>query len=79
MERDREVAARTQADTEFLARELASVRLALAGMATADDINSSLSRLEDALGRLTGPVDSGGAQPATASGAHHESEGDGPD
>ena len=30
IERDREVAARTQADTEFLARELAAVRLALA-------------------------------------------------
>ncbi|MGH9088386.1 MAG: DUF1003 domain-containing protein [Acidimicrobiales bacterium] len=45
-ERDRQVAARTQADTEFLARELAAVRLALAGMATADDLQASLSRIE---------------------------------
>ena len=43
--RDREVAARTQADTEFLARELAAVRLALADMITTQDLEDSLSRL----------------------------------
>ena len=46
IERDREVAARTQADAEFLARELAAVRLALAGVVTAEDLRESLSRLE---------------------------------
>ena len=45
IERDREVAARTQADTEFLARELAAVRLALADMVTTQDLEDSLSRL----------------------------------
>jgi uncharacterized membrane protein len=45
IERDREVAARTQADTEFLARELAAVRLALADVVTAEDLEGSLSRL----------------------------------
>jgi uncharacterized membrane protein len=45
IDRDREVAARTQADTEFLARELAAVRLALADMVTAQDLEDSLSRL----------------------------------
>jgi uncharacterized membrane protein len=45
IERDREVAARTQADTEFLARELASVRLALADVVTTQDLENSLSRL----------------------------------
>jgi uncharacterized membrane protein len=45
IERDREVAARTQADTEFLARELASVRLALADVVTTQDLEESLSRL----------------------------------
>jgi uncharacterized membrane protein len=49
IERDREMAARTQADAEFLARELSAVRLALAGMATADDVSSSLNRLESLL------------------------------
>jgi uncharacterized membrane protein len=46
IERDREVAARTQADTEFLARELAAVRLALADVVTTQDLDDSLSRLE---------------------------------
>jgi uncharacterized membrane protein len=45
IERDREVAARTQADTEFLARELAAVRLALADVVTTEDLEGSLSRL----------------------------------
>ncbi len=45
VDRDREVAARTQADTEFLARELAAVRLALADMVTTQDLEHSLSRL----------------------------------
>jgi uncharacterized membrane protein len=46
IERDREVAARTQADTEFLARELASVRLSLADVVTTRDLDERLSRLE---------------------------------
>jgi uncharacterized membrane protein len=45
IERDREVAARTQADTEFLARELATVRLALADVVTTQDLDDSLARL----------------------------------
>jgi uncharacterized membrane protein len=45
IERDREVAARTQADTEFLARELAAVRLALADVVTTQDLEDSLSRM----------------------------------
>jgi uncharacterized membrane protein len=45
IERDRQVAARTQADTEFLARELAAVRLALADVVTTQDLEDSLSRL----------------------------------
>ena len=45
IERDREVAARTQADTEFLARELAAVRLALSDVVTTQDLDDSLTRL----------------------------------
>src|SRR5450631_1837400 len=45
IERDREVAARTQADTEFLARELAAVRLALADVVTTGDLDDSLARI----------------------------------
>jgi uncharacterized membrane protein len=46
IERDREVAARTQSDTEFLARELAAVRLALANVVTIEDLESRLDTLE---------------------------------
>ena len=46
IERDREVAARTQADTEFLARELAAVRLALADVVTIEDLSDRLGTLE---------------------------------
>jgi len=42
---DRKVVARTQADTEFLARELASVRLALASVVTSDELNDQLEKL----------------------------------
>jgi len=45
IERDRQVAARTQADTEFLARELAAVRLALQDMVTTQDLEDSVSQL----------------------------------
>ena len=50
IERDREVAARTQADTEYLARELAAIRLAMADVVTAQDLEDSLSRLAKLLG-----------------------------
>jgi uncharacterized membrane protein len=46
IERDREVAARTQADTEFLARELSAVRLALAEVVTTRDLGDRLTELE---------------------------------
>ena len=39
------MAARTQADTEFLAREPAAVRLALADVVTTQDLEDSLSGL----------------------------------
>ena len=45
IDRDREVAARTQAATEYLARELAAVRLALADVVTTEDLDDSLARM----------------------------------
>jgi uncharacterized membrane protein len=46
IERDRDVATRTQNDTEFLARELAAVRLALADVVTTADLTDRLDHLE---------------------------------
>ncbi|MGB6581012.1 MAG: hypothetical protein WBF34_24190, partial [Streptosporangiaceae bacterium] len=47
-----------QADTEFLARELAAVRLALADMVTTQDLEDSLSRLAKLIADQ--PLPSGG-------------------
>lgn len=44
---DRRVAERTQADTEFLAREIASVRLSLSDMVTTGDLRDTLSETLD--------------------------------
>jgi uncharacterized membrane protein len=46
IERDRQVAARTQTDAEYLARELAAVRLALDAMVSREDLHDGLERLE---------------------------------
>ena len=42
---DRQFNARTQADTEFLARELASVRLVLSDMVTTEDLRDHMTEL----------------------------------
>ncbi|HEX4832210.1 MAG TPA: DUF1003 domain-containing protein [Trebonia sp.] len=49
IDRDREVAARTQADTEYLAREIASIRLALDDMVTREDLTEAIGKLEKLL------------------------------
>jgi uncharacterized membrane protein len=54
---DREVNARTQADTEYLARELSSVRLTLADVVTADDLRQAVDRMAQALGDLAQRLD----------------------
>ena len=45
-ERDRRDSSRTQADTEYLARELAAIRLALGEMPTREYLNEVLERME---------------------------------
>jgi uncharacterized membrane protein len=56
VDRDRQVAARTQADTEFLARELAAVRLALNDLVTSEDLSEQMDRLAKLLAdRPAGP------------------------
>ena len=56
-EQDREVAERTQSDTEFLAREIASVRLALADVVTGEELQDQLESLVKAIDRLTDRLD----------------------
>ena len=54
---DREVAERTQADTEFLAREIASVRLTMSDMVTGEAFDDRLDRLTDVVERLATRVE----------------------
>ena len=66
LEEDRLRAAQTKADTEFLARELAAVRIAVGDMTTRDYLRRELEDLKEALiGLETAPGD-GPAQPAGA-------------
>jgi uncharacterized membrane protein len=51
-ERDRDMNARMQADTEFLAREIASIRLALSDVVTTNDLDERFDRLNHALARV---------------------------
>ena len=55
---DREVAERTQSDTEFLAREIASVRVSLSDMVTGEDFDDRLERLTDVVETLGRQVES---------------------
>jgi uncharacterized membrane protein len=56
-EQDRSVAERTQADTEFLAREIASVRLALADVVTGEELSDQLDELAKSIERLAERLD----------------------
>ena len=54
MEEDRRRAAQQKADTEYLAREIASLRIALGEVATRDFLRSELARLADELDEAAG-------------------------
>ena len=62
LEEDRARAAQTKADTEFLARELAALRVAIGEVATRDYLRGELDRLRVDLEELT--ADRDGDQPA---------------
>jgi uncharacterized membrane protein len=56
-ENDRDVAERTQADTEFLAREIASVRLMLADVVTGEELRDQLAELSASVAALADRLD----------------------
>ena len=56
-ETDRDVAERTEAQTEFLAREIASVRLALSDMVTGESFDERLEKLTSVIEQLSVKVD----------------------
>ena len=50
---DRDVASRTQADTEYLAREIASIRLALDDVVSTADLHESLDAIRQAIENIS--------------------------
>jgi uncharacterized membrane protein len=56
LEEDRTRAERTKADTEYLARELAALRLAVGEVATRDYVRGELEKLCDRLGAAPDPA-----------------------
>lgn len=72
IERDREVTARTLADTEFLAREITSVRLAVAQLITERDLTRELGRLTAELEALRTEVARALAEQRTDTEPHQE-------
>ncbi|HEY3033700.1 MAG TPA: DUF1003 domain-containing protein, partial [Streptosporangiaceae bacterium] len=59
-EADRRTSVRTQADTEYLARELAAIRLALGEMPTREYLGEELDGLRAEVQRLRERLDAGG-------------------
>lgn len=57
LEEDRRRAQQTKADTEYLARELAALRLAVGEVATRDYLRRELEDIRDLINQLQPPVD----------------------
>jgi uncharacterized membrane protein len=51
-ERDRQINARTQADAEYLAREVASIRVGLQSVVTVEDLAQAMTDINDTLADL---------------------------
>jgi uncharacterized membrane protein len=55
---DRRVSALVQSETEYLAREMANIRILVASLPTADELTTALERMTEAIDRL-GPAPPG--------------------
>ncbi len=67
-ELDRQVADRTKSDTEFLAREIAGVRLILSDAVTGEELREELADVKSTLDAITRRLDELGSPQATTGG-----------
>jgi uncharacterized membrane protein len=67
---DRRVSALVQAETEYLAREVANIRILVASLPTAEELTNALERVTESIDRLGPPVGVQGtdAKPLSRSG-----------
>jgi uncharacterized membrane protein len=56
---DRRTAALVQAETEYLAREVANIRILVASLPTAEELTTALERVSEAIERLAPPEEPG--------------------
>lgn len=68
LEEDRRRAQQTKADTEYLARELAALRLAVGEVATRDYLRRELEEIREMLADLRQPADGGSEAPSKQDG-----------
>jgi uncharacterized membrane protein len=52
VDEDRRVQSRVRAETEYLAREVANIRILIASLPTADELTTALQRVTEALDRI---------------------------
>jgi uncharacterized membrane protein len=57
---DRRAAALVQAETEYLAREVANIRILVASLPTAEEVTGALERVSEAIDRLAPPSEAEG-------------------
>jgi uncharacterized membrane protein len=74
LEEDRRRAERTKADTEYLARELATLRLAVGEVATRDYLRRELEELRDLLVELQPHAPTDGDAPSKSDGSERRSK-----
>jgi len=79
LEEDRTRAARTKADTEYLARELAALRIAVGEMTTRDYLRSELERLAERINTGKAHPDKAHSDKARADRTSTDRSGRGPD
>jgi uncharacterized membrane protein len=74
LEEDRQRAQAAKADTEYLARELAALRIALNEVATREYLRSELGRLVDEFREVTAESETAGSPKATGSESRRSNE-----